>query len=216
LWPAITHLLVAFFATSVSFVHWAAPINEKTEPLRNIFSMQYLLLSLDLVLVMLYLSIVQRVDTDKSVSAAPEALRLMLVYCLYALWDFCHDVWRGMKEASVRQIVCASLLRCGTSLNCAFISLLIWRAASSSPPTALWVCVLNVAEVANIFLFRAFKVFEWSLERRLASKYLCSSHRENADRYPTWRATMQRATGLCMLVLFLISMAFIGISPENR
>jgi hypothetical protein len=215
LWPAITHLCVAFFATSVSFVHWAATINEQTDPLRNIFSRQYLLLLLDLVLVIVYLSIVQQVDAPGAVSAAPEAFRLAIMYCLYAVWDFCHDVW-GRKGATIWQIACATLLRCGTSLLCAGISYLIyWRAAWSLPAMPWQVCVLNVAEISNIVLFRAMKVFEWPIERRLAPKHLAEGHREEMDRYPTWRTTMQRATGLCAVLLILISIVFIAISAVN-
>lgn len=219
LWPAITHLGVAFFATSVSFVHWAATINEKTDQLRNIFSRQYFLLLLDLVLVILYLSLVGRVDTVDAVSAAPEAVRLAIMYCLYAFWDFCHDVWGRMKGANIWQLACAMLLRCGTSLLCAGVSYFIyWRASWPIPPTSLHlqVCLLNLAEVFNIVLFRALKALEWPLERRMPAKHLAGSHRENGDRYSTWRPTMQGAIAVCSAGLVVIFSVFVGISAVGH
>ena len=132
--PAFAHLGVSFGLIATSWLGWRlsrAPGSLKT--LKFVFSLRFLALLSDVLLVVVYFIIVRSVEIEQKggettlavVSARPESIGLCVVFGVYALWDLATDVfspgsipstdgrlWMGFKAAfvsSLASIVCLVL-----------------------------------------------------------------------------------------------------------
>jgi len=227
--PAATHLGVAFIAISTSWVYWARNIGDGPQ-LKDIFSREYLLLVLDLMLVIIYIGVAETVELPRAdpraalptPSAVPESLLLSLAYFVYFVWDLVHDVYARHRTAAqappaatvateaeaeaeagadaaadlaplpptLAQILQAAVVRSAASLICCLLALLIVvTARGASARSTLGVCLLNLAELGNLLLFRSLKAAEYQYDSSLHPAY-----RENEDRYADVRARMRVCT----------------------
>lgn len=175
--PGMTHLVIALFATTMSWVYWARNINESSAPLDSAFSSQFLLLLVDLALVVLYFFLASAAERPLPesglpgvASAVPESTILALVYLLYVFWDVFHDIVEKRGEESLwrREVAKATLVRTFASLVClAFAVLVVIIAILGNVDSPLGVVLLNGAEFANLWLFRSLKLVELRWEERL-------------------------------------------------
>ncbi len=156
--PAATHLAVAFVAISTSWVYWARNIGDGPQ-LKDIFSREYLLLVLDLLLVILYIGVAETVELPgepmPQPSAVPESLLLALAYFVYFVWDLVHDAWsrranlapfvaeprdddcsnalpEAEERATLGQTLKAAAIRSAASLFCCLLALVIVTVARST------------------------------------------------------------------------------------
>lgn len=204
-WPALSHLAIAFCAISISWVYWARNINEGRTQLKDIFSQEYVLLVLDLVLVFLYFGIAEAAEVPTwdpakpgvqirpDASAVPESLILAFVYGIYAIWDVVNDVWRkprlpDSRPRTIGDTILVILVRSGASVFSFGVALVIVCIARSYVKNCyLGVVLLNVAELANLVLFRALKVLEFKLDKSLHPMF-----QEGDDKYIGVRGRMYR------------------------
>lgn len=179
--PAFSHLFVAFFVVTLSFVYWARNVAAAAE-LRDAFSLQFALLVTDIFLVFIYYSIAasSELPNDRGeiegLTAVPESALLAVVYLTYAVWDFANDIRERGREAvprpTFRESLYAALVRCGASLwSLALALLIVVVACSWSVQAPVLVFLLNVAEIMNLYVFRTSKVFEICKEDKLAPAY---------------------------------------------
>jgi len=220
--PAATHLAVAFVAISTSWVYWARNIGDGPQ-LKDIFSREYLLLVLDLLLVILYIGVAETVELPAEPmpqpSAVPESLLLALAYFVYFVWDLVHDVWsrranlappaaepgdeaglveraEAAERATFGQTVKAAAIRSAASLFCCLLALVIVTVARFyGVRSNAGVCLLNLAELGNLVLFRSLKAVEYQFDASLHPAY-----REGQDRYADVRGRMRVSGALAALV----------------
>jgi hypothetical protein len=221
--PAATHLAVAFVAISTSWVYWARNIGDGPQ-LKDIFSREYLLLVLDLLLVILYIGVAETVELPgrpmPKPSAVPESLLLALAYFVYFVWDLVHDVWsrranlsplsvdpgddgegavelpEAMERATLGQTVKAAAIRSAASLFCCLLALVVVTVARFYGVSSnAGVCLLNLAELGNLVLFRSLKAVEYQFDASLHPAY-----REGRDRYADVRGRMRVSGALAALV----------------
>lgn len=179
--PGIMHLLLALFATTMSWVYWARNINKDRRNLDSTFSIQYALLLMDLALVVLYVFAArsaERPEPDTQLlgplSAVPESSILVGVYFLYIVWDLFHDIFeqRGERWLLRPAVAWAACVRMLASLTCLILATIVVRAAlSGGIDCARGVLLLNGAEFANLWVFRALKLVEIPLERTLEQTF---------------------------------------------
>lgn len=167
--PAILHLLLAFCVISASWVGWSrslAPGNH--EPLRRIFSLPYLVLLVDLILVIVYIIIAGLVELPSeanptpSASARPEALGLTVMFCLYMLWDLLADVMMHWEpNRSLGRFLKRAGLHAASSFICTALAALVLWLAYAAGEGDLWVTIAgDVALISLVFVFRALKNLE--------------------------------------------------------
>lgn len=229
-WPAATHLAVAFVAISTSWVYWARNIGDGPQ-LKDIFSREYLLLVLDLLLVIIYIGVAETVELPTSThpkpSAVPESLLLALAYLVYFVWDLVHDVWsrranlapfvvepnervdedapelpEAVEKATLLQTLKAAAVRSAASLFCCLLALVVVTFARFyGVSSRAGVCLLNLAELANLVLFRSLKALEHQFESSLHPAY-----QEGGDRYADVRGRM-RVSGALAAVVYVGGLA---------
>jgi hypothetical protein len=113
---------------------------------------------------------------------------------------------RAATQPSVFQTVKAASVRAGASLISSLLAVAIvatakWRDVHS----ATGVCLLNLAELGNLLLFRSLKVCEYWFDGGLHAVY-----QEREDRYADVRRKMGLSTGLAGAVYFVALLYVLG------
>src|SRR5882672_6868901 len=94
--PALAHLVVGLVLISASWVGWRQSNSPgMKEKIRHLFSLAFLGLLVDVVLVIVYFIIVRHVEIEQiggipiltAPTAVPEALGLCVVFGIYFFWD---------------------------------------------------------------------------------------------------------------------------------
>jgi len=158
--PAFFHLVFCIVLIACSWVGWSNSIQNK-RPLSDVFDWQFVDLLLDIVLVFVYFVIVYKVELSNDAqvrspipSAAPEARGLLVVFCVYAVWDVVADVFNSRMG---RLSACA--VHISASLLCVLLSLGTYLFFNRTTREASVVAV-DAALVGLVFVFRALKPFE--------------------------------------------------------
>lgn len=215
LWPpstashavGATHLVLALFATTMSWVYWARNINTDSTPLDDAFSLQFFLLLMDLALVILYYALVSSAEHPDPItrnfgelSAVPESSILVGVYALYVGWDVIHDVIEkksGTTSVGLCGLAKATLVRTFASIICLLLAFgvvgVAVRCRIDQPIASVF---LNVAEFANLWLFRALKLGETVFEKYLDARF------GQPDRFR--HKTVMKCVGVGSLVLYVV------------
>jgi hypothetical protein len=170
--PAFSHSGVALLLIATSWVGWRQSNSPGMKKLiTSVFSMPFIGLLMDVVLVVLYFIVVQKVEVDlsatppllKAASVLPEAMGLMWVFGTYALWDLIADVLsENCIPKAIRfrlwKMFRAALVSMFTSLFCfGLVALVAWQGHEAS---VIGVVALDVALAATILLFRSAKGVE--------------------------------------------------------
>jgi len=162
--PAYTHLVLALSLVATSWVGWS-----KSEALGNIkdvesvFSWEFLVLLLDVLLVILYFIIVKGVDSEKTPdghitivpSAENETLWIMVVFAVYLIWDFLTKFVIS-EQKTVRARLSEFWNRGWVSVVCLLLAIFGWYTlrAVQGPRN---VVLADVSLLSLVFLFRALK-----------------------------------------------------------
>lgn len=177
--PAFAHLGVGLVLIAASWVGWRQSVSPgmKESKVEYLFSLPFLGLLLDVLLVIIYFIIVRNVELEQKAgnpiltpgTAVPESFWLCIVFGVYAFWDLVTDVispdcipprgshirwlWRGWKALR------AMLVSAFASGLCVLLSYLVYVAAAGSKEGRAAV-LFDGALICVILLFRLLKAFE--------------------------------------------------------
>lgn len=153
--PAYSHLLLAAVVISTSWVGWRISVYSGSN-IKSVFSLDYVELLIDVILVIMYFALARAVETPDSYSvsfcpnASFEAYAVAIIVSTYALWDI---VSCRSKPEKLNK-------RLWASISCTVISwLLVWLDIGGSG-TVLAVLLGDCSLMALIFTFRAMKLHD--------------------------------------------------------
>jgi hypothetical protein len=168
--PAIAHLLLATLLIATSWLGWSVSRsrNKKSE-LDSPFSMDFIGLLLDVLLVVIYFILVRQAEiSDKEpydlmpASAVPESHWLIWIFTIYVIWDLVSKVlqepvfyvkprkWRSRDAITL--ILCSAA--CSAICTC-LVCIVYWRARDIARDSD--VVILDGALACVVLLFRAIK-----------------------------------------------------------
>jgi hypothetical protein len=158
-------------------------------------------------------------------SAVPESLLLALAYLVYFVWDLVHDVWsrranlepwsvepradteaasdppKTVSRATLAETVKAAAVRSAASLFCCLLALVVVTVARFyGVSSSGGVCLLNLAELGNLVLFRSLKAVEYQFDSSLHPAY-----QEGEDRYADVRGRM-RVSGMLAALVYVTAL----------
>jgi hypothetical protein len=179
--PGFAHLALGLIVIAASWVGWRQSQSPgMKEQIRSQFSLRFVGLLIDVLLVILYFVLVRSVEIEQeagatvhaSASALPEAFWLMAVFAVYAVWDLIADVfsagclpalslfkllWKGIRVA----VVCAA-----SSLLSLALCYVVYCAARDAVD-GIAVALLDAALLIVVLLFRVIKAIENPLSRAM-------------------------------------------------
>lgn len=148
------HLLLTLFVITTSWVGWSSTFESENYPkLTRLWSPGYALLLIDIVILILYFSLVKSVDGIGEVthSAVPEAIIIMLIFTLYVIWDVVHS--SAVHSDTSWKIRGIELL---PSLLCTLFCYFIWNALAKDGYNA----TADIALIAVVLSFRKLKAWQ--------------------------------------------------------
>ncbi len=151
--PGLAHLLLALIVVATSWVGWAnSPVNKEWSVTRT-FSLKFVVLLTDVVLVILYFLLISRVERpdDKGMvlaSGTQETGAVLLIFGVYAIWD-------ALTKARPGQLR-KYLTRTWITWTCAIVVMWIWCVDSGSAQR-LHVVLTDCLLILVVLTFRAFK-----------------------------------------------------------
>ena len=144
----VLHLLVALFLITTSWVGWSKTFDDPDYPsITGLCSKGYVLLLIDVVILIVYFSLVKSVDPLNVASGIPEAILVMLVFILYFVWDF---IYSNKEISSIMLDVWPSGL---SALLCFFVFKMF-----SEEQDLIW--LTDLCLIAIIFAFRGMKYLQ--------------------------------------------------------
>ena len=179
-----THLLLGFILICTSWVGWSRSIDkDKSKDVDEIFSVPFVQLLIELLLVVLYFVLVRSVEIGSqsndgiqqsisSPSAAPEAFWLMAVYGGYVVWDVFADVLnrhfpedkRPMRQIPFVSVICTFatgfITRCWVSILCTIAAWVVYKSANNASSIPLSAVLGDLALLCVVFWFWLAKVLE--------------------------------------------------------
>lgn len=182
--PAFAHLTVAFVLIATSWLGWRRSRSPgMLESLEYVFSLRFLALLADMLLVVVYFIIARGAEIEQKggetkladvVSARPESIGLCVVFGVYAFWDLATDVfprgcippapgrlWTGLKAAFVSMFASVVCL--------VFVGFIVFAFATTTAGRCE-VLFLDGALLCVILLFRELKAIENPLAKWLTLK----------------------------------------------
>ena len=172
--PGLAHLILSLFVIAASWVGWRHSQSPgMKQQIVSIFSLRFIGLLVDVLLVILYFVLVKSVELEQvggnpklsTPSATSESIWIVVIFGTYAAWDLIADVfsngsipptsmvgrlWIGLRVA----IVC-SLASC----TCLLLCYVVLR-FSESVAGVLEVAAFDAALLAVVLLFRVLKAVE--------------------------------------------------------
>jgi hypothetical protein len=164
--PAYAHLLLALTLVATSWVGWTwslAPGNVRD--VRYVFSWEFVVLLLDVLLVIAYFIIVKGVDIQRpsdarvviEPSAGNETLWVMIVFAGYSTWDF---LTKAIMSAPDADSGARFWPRGSISLGCLIIAWATWYfLGKTTNPTG--VVLVDAALLSLVLCYRAMKQGHW-------------------------------------------------------
>ncbi len=197
-----SHLVLGLVLVAKSWVGWSrSKAAGNSKEVDDIYSILFVLLMLELILVVLYFILIGSVELDvnhfmrsydlqdavPSPSAAPEAALLCVIFVAYALWDLISDVYLGpvkSKHIPFRDhpyisrsvtYVTGTITYSFVSVICALLAFYIQINAKevSSPIAAVYG---DLSLICLLYLFRSGK----SVERFFLSLFPWEQHRKGS------------------------------------
>jgi hypothetical protein len=177
--PAVAHLVLGLLIIAASWLGWKQSVSPgMEEPVVHMFSLPFIRLMLDVLLVVLYFIVVRRVEIQDAgngfvagvPSATPESVWIAAIFGTYVVWDLFADVFvpdalppsKGLTR--VAKTVAVIIVSTGSSLFCMLLALLSLTVANTVS-SRRGVLLLDVALVSAVLMFRAMKVWERPLSR---------------------------------------------------
>lgn len=187
-----THTALALIVVTASWVGWSrsfAPGNHR--PLKRVFSLEFVVLLIDLALVIVYFAIAENIESppessetaDKAsaafairASAQPECVGVACMFILYLIWDIVADCcmdWRSEhwiqdESGSPPKRRRINVNRCAVSLICFILVLPLVVAHWLEPfPRPESVIAADLSLLGLAVLFRALKTIEGLRAERL-------------------------------------------------
>jgi len=160
--PAYSHLLLAFFVISTSWVGWRTSEFSGTE-IKNVFTLDYVELFVDVALVVMYFALARAVKipelatTPFSPNASYEAWAVAVIITTYAVWDVVSS--RTDFKTKLMQ-------RWWASLVCMVIAWLLVAVHIGKSGTVSAVVWADCSLIALIFTFRAMKLHNFTEHTR--------------------------------------------------
>lgn len=174
--PAWAHLAVGLIVIAASWLGWKRSASwRRTKPLEHLFSLAFIGLLLDVILVVLYFIIVRRAEIFEVASvpklgppsAKPESWWIIWMFAVYVGWDLLTDVFSegnippDTKHPRRFRVAFVSSF---ASLVCVGLTYLVFVIASqNADPDA--VVLLDVALICLALLFRLLKSAEGPLSK---------------------------------------------------
>jgi hypothetical protein len=206
-WAAWSHLILSFALTTASWFGWQMSVkNTIFDEEASVFQMGYILSVLDIILVGLYFILVHQVEltdvgafpTEKTPkltepSSYPETVIILIVFSIYALWDFVSKRVDSKKYGP------------GPSLGCAFL-------AAGALAIAFVKGSSNVYSVIFIDLYLFVLIYFFRANKRL-QKWVATQHGsftvENYKKAPSvlWKWTV---FWISLLIILLIGIAVVN------
>lgn len=213
--PAVAHLVVGSVLIVASWLGWRQSVSPgMKEKVKYLFSVPFIGLLVDVLLVILYFIIVRNVEIEQGggqpvlapPTAQPESRWLYVVFGVYAFWDLVEDVfsadciprapffsrvWKGLRTAFVSTF---------TSIVCLLLSLLVFAVATRGAKTQ-HVLFLDGALVTVILLFRVIKASENVLAPllRVTDCKAFKEPRPTQSREPMWFILLIILYAVCLL-----------------
>jgi hypothetical protein len=160
--PAYFHLLLATVLIATSWVGWTlSPSPGARTDVRNIFEWEFFVLLLDMLLVVIYFILAKSVDItgEKNIqlkaSAAPEAFWVLVVFCVYLVWDFVSKVPLYTKKKRSEPWFRNYGVRIIPTLVCLILAYVTKRLVADID--APHVLTADLALIFLVLLFRALK-----------------------------------------------------------
>lgn len=223
-----THSLLSLLMLSVSWIMWSKSqaAGHRTD-ITDIFSVKFITFLLEVLLVTLYFSLSKSVEGDFSAysakgktieayltppSARPEAIQMLWIFILFAVWDLIVDVWESATDSipsnrlkRLQSFFAGIFTYCSVSLICAFGAWIIYKIAPANglPSQAIFG---DAALIALLLLFNRGKV----LEHYLFKIFPLQETRKNTKRTPTLRGNL--LIGF-LFAIYLLCIAAITLSP---
>jgi hypothetical protein len=162
--PAYAHLLLALVLVTASWVGWSvsnAPGARRD--VKTVFSVDYIILLIDVCLVVLYFIVVKSVDLDRATglikpSAGNESFWICVIFVGYFFWDVMTRAVQVLPGGKFSiKLFDQTLWRRGwASFVCALLAAVAWYFLQhTTDPTH--VIVADVALIALVLLFRALR-----------------------------------------------------------
>jgi len=179
---AASHATLALILFSMSWVMWSRSQSAgHRKDIEDIFSIKYIVLLLEVLLVTIYFAISKSAETDfvaygkeklvsdfvKNPSAKPEATQIVWVFVLFAVWDYLSDVLTSprtpplnSKFARFASHIPGILTYCSISIICAFIA---WSLSKLTPISGLpqQAVMGDIALVSLVLFFSRAKSLEY-------------------------------------------------------
>lgn len=231
-WPLIaaaTHSILALLLVSTSWIMWSkSQGGGHVGDIEDIISVKYVVLLLEVLLVTLYFAIVKSSEADfagytkensisafvKSPSARPEAIQMLWIFTVFAVWDYLVDVFNsprtpapsGWTEA-ISSHVQGVMTYCLVSLLCAAGAALVIF-ASPAKGSAYQAIFGDVALISLLLLFVRGKKLEFYLYKVFPKEI----SRSNTKR--TSAPTAKNLAFITALILIFLSFTFLtGLPP---
>lgn len=174
--PGLSHLALALVLIAVSWVGWSRSQSPgmTRDRVNYIFSMPFVGLLMDVLLVILYFIVVQTTEVEQkdgatlpaTPTAVPEAYWLMVVFGTYAAWDVLTDVFSENcipKISSFRvrilKILALIFVSFFSSMFCLLLVYFAWQIAPGCTE-GYQVVLVDAALLCVVLFFRAFKAVE--------------------------------------------------------
>lgn len=162
--PVSAHLILAAILIATSWLGWTASLRRRNElRAEQPFSWDFLGLSVDVLLVVLYFILVRQAEISEdapyhltAASAEPEAWLLVLIFGTYVLWDLVTDVWKEPRKLSFPKNVGLFIASSACSLVCTALAWVVWTLARSDLSGAS-VVTFDIALISVVLLFRVIK-----------------------------------------------------------
>jgi hypothetical protein len=173
-WPSFAHLALATIVVSTSWVGWRnSPAFKSDGPkelreVKTVFSISFLVLMIDVLLVIFYFMLVRSVDDPARVgkrTAENESWLMTLILFSYLVWDIATKglvASRGGANQRFYQWMLPSAI-CTVMAGGVGIVVGFWRPSAETLP----IISADVALLAVVFLFRVLKYKEWKGKQRL-------------------------------------------------
>lgn len=181
---AASHSALALLLFSMSWVMWSkSQAAGHRRDIEDIFSVKYLILLLEVLLVTLYFAISRSAEADfssygkeklvsdfvKNPSAKPEATQIVWVFLLFAVWDYLSDIFTSPRNpmpnstfVRIGSHVPGVLTYCSVSILCACLA---WGLSKLTPLSGLpqQAVLGDIALISLVLLFSRAKSLEYYL-----------------------------------------------------
>lgn len=184
LMPAFTHSALALLLFSMSWVMWSKSAAHKKD-IEDVFSKKYLVLLFEVFLVILYFAVAKSNEADfaaytrdKTIesfagtpSAKPEALQILWVFSLFAIWDYLVDVFQSPRQNHPTKFIPRVVAQlqgiatyCSVSLACVGLAYVVSKFAPVAG-TPYQATLGDIALIMSLLLFNRAKAMEYYLRK---------------------------------------------------